>query len=209
MSVRIRLKRMGKKKHPFYRIVAADSRRARDGRFIEMLGYYNPMTDPADVKLDYDKIYKWLDRGAQPSENVTNLLRSDGLLEKWRLLKEGVKITELDAVIEERRKKQPGKTPKIDKAEKVVEDTKEDKPEKAVEDTKEDEPEKEVEEKEVKKSVKSEKVKEPAAEDKKAEKKVEAGKEDKIEKKEDADQKSEIPQDSEESSEVKDETKEG
>jgi small subunit ribosomal protein S16 len=199
---------MGKKKTPFYRIVAADSRRARDGRFIEMLGYYNPMTDPEDVKLDYDKIYKWLDRGAQPTDIVENLLRKAGLLERWRLLKEGVKITELDAVIEERRKKQPKKKPKIDKVKKVVEDPKEDELEKA------------EEEKEEKKSVKSEKADEPVAEGEKAEKKTEEKaetdmkdkietKEDKIETKEEAVQESDIPKNSEESSKVEDETKEG
>lgn len=112
MAVKIRLKRMGSKKRPFYRLVAADSRRARDGRFIELLGYYDPLKEPADIKLDDDKVFKWLDRGAEPSENAAGLLRKVGLLERWRLLKEGVKITELDAVIEERRKKQPSSKPK-------------------------------------------------------------------------------------------------
>jgi small subunit ribosomal protein S16 len=107
LSVKIRLKKMGSKKRPFYRIVAADSRSPRDGRFIEMLGYYNPVTDPPEIVIDDDKVYKWLDQGAKPTVNAANVLREKGLLERWRLLKEGVSIAELDAKIEERRAKQP------------------------------------------------------------------------------------------------------
>ena len=122
MAVKIRLKKMGSKKRPFFRFVAADVRSPRDGRFIEILGYYNPMTDPPDVKLDDDKIYKWLDAGAEPTETVGQLLRKAGLLERWQLLKQGVKISELDAVIEERRSKQPSpKSPEERKAEKKKE----------------------------------------------------------------------------------------
>ena len=66
--VKIRLRRMGAKKHPFYRLVVADSRSPRDGRFIEHLGYYDPMTDPVKVKIDVDKVVRWLHQGAQPSE---------------------------------------------------------------------------------------------------------------------------------------------
>ena len=112
MSVKIRLKKMGSKKRPFYRIVAADSRSPRDGRFIEALGYYNPMTDPPEIKCDDDKIYKWLGDGAIPTGNAAQLLRKIGLLEKWRLLKSGVKISELDSTIETRREKQPKAVPK-------------------------------------------------------------------------------------------------
>ena len=107
LAVRIRMKKMGSKKRPFYRFVVADSRSPRDGRFIETLGYYNPMTDPPEIKLDDDKVYKWLNDGAIPSENARELLRKAGLLERWSLLKRGVKIQELDAKIEEMRAKQP------------------------------------------------------------------------------------------------------
>lgn len=107
MAVKIRLKKMGAKKRPFYRLVAADIRSPRDGRFIELLGYYNPMTDPPDMKFDDDKVYKWLDSGAEPTPNAAQLLKKAGLLERWQLLKQGVKVSELDAKIAERREKQP------------------------------------------------------------------------------------------------------
>lgn len=80
MAVRIRLRRMGAKKKPFYRIVVADSRTPRDGRFIDELGYYNPLVQPADVKVDADKAKKWLENGAQPSDTVRMLLKSQGIL---------------------------------------------------------------------------------------------------------------------------------
>ena len=73
MPVRIRLKRMGAKKKPFYRIVVADSRSPRDGRFIEEIGYYNPMTDPITIKIDVDKAKDWISKGAQPSDTVKAL----------------------------------------------------------------------------------------------------------------------------------------
>ena len=75
MAVKIRLRRMGAKKAPFYRIVVADSRYPRDGRFIEELGYYNPLTDPADVKVDMEKAKKWIANGAQPTDTVKALLK--------------------------------------------------------------------------------------------------------------------------------------
>ena len=77
--VKIRLRRMGKKKSPFYRIVVADSRSPRDGRFIEEVGYYNPMTNPADIKVEAEKVQKWLDSGAQPTETVKSILNKSGL----------------------------------------------------------------------------------------------------------------------------------
>ncbi|GHU50044.1 hypothetical protein FACS1894127_4660 [Clostridia bacterium] len=79
MSVKIRLRRMGAHKRPFYRIVVADSRSPRDGRFIEELGYYNPLTDPATVKIDGDKARKWLSTGAQPTDTVRALLKKAGI----------------------------------------------------------------------------------------------------------------------------------
>lgn len=82
MAVKIRLKRMGSKKRPFYRIVVADSRSPRDGRFIEKLGTYNPLTDPASVTLEEDNVLKWLQNGAQPSDTVKNILSKEGIMKK-------------------------------------------------------------------------------------------------------------------------------
>ncbi|HIZ16777.1 MAG TPA: 30S ribosomal protein S16 [Firmicutes bacterium] len=79
MAVKIRLRRMGAKKAPFYRIVVADSRYPRDGRFIEELGYYNPMENPPVVKLDADKAKQWIKNGAQPTDTVKALLKSNGV----------------------------------------------------------------------------------------------------------------------------------
>ena len=75
MAVKIRLRRMGAKKAPFYRVVVADSRYPRDGRFIEEIGYYNPMTNPADSKIDAEKAQKWIANGAQPTDTVKSLLK--------------------------------------------------------------------------------------------------------------------------------------
>ncbi len=82
MATRIRLRRMGAKKKPFYRIVVADSRSPRDGRFIEEIGYYDPCKNPAEVNIDDEKAVKWLKSGAQPSETVRALLNKAGLIEK-------------------------------------------------------------------------------------------------------------------------------
>ena len=97
MSVKIRLKRMGTKKRPFYRIVATDSRNRRDGRFIEELGYYDPLTNPPNINIKEDLIMKWMGCGAIPSENVEGLLRRTGTLKKWTLVKEGVPADQIDA----------------------------------------------------------------------------------------------------------------
>jgi small subunit ribosomal protein S16 len=115
LAVKIRLKRMGSKKRPFYRIITTDSRNARDGRFIETLGYYNPMTDPADVKVNEDLVYKWMERGAQPSGTTEQILRSTGVLKKWSLLKQGVSRDELDAKYEDLKSKE---TPPVSAEEK-------------------------------------------------------------------------------------------
>lgn len=80
MSVKIRLKRMGAKKAPFYRIVVADSRSPRDGRFIEEIGYYDPMKEPKVVKVDGDKAKAWIAKGAQPTDTVKELLKKHGVL---------------------------------------------------------------------------------------------------------------------------------
>ncbi len=78
--VKIRLRRMGAKKAPFYRIVVADSRSPRDGRFIEEIGTYNPMLEPSEVKVDADKVREWIKNGAQPTETVKSLLKKEGIL---------------------------------------------------------------------------------------------------------------------------------
>ncbi|MDD6800043.1 MAG: 30S ribosomal protein S16 [Firmicutes bacterium] len=80
MAVKIRLRRMGAKKAPFYRIVVADSRSPRDGRFIEEIGYYNPLTDPADVNINAEKATQWLKNGAQPTETVKALLKKQSII---------------------------------------------------------------------------------------------------------------------------------
>ena len=81
--VKLRLKRMGAKKQPSYRIVAADSRAPRDGRFIEILGFYNPRSNPAEIKLDEENILKWLNNGAQPSDTVRSILSKEGIMKKF------------------------------------------------------------------------------------------------------------------------------
>ena len=83
MSVKIRLKRMGSKKNPFYRIVVADSRSPRDGRFIAQVGTYNPLTEPASVKLEEEEILNWLNNGAQPSDTVKNIFSKAGIMKKY------------------------------------------------------------------------------------------------------------------------------
>ncbi|MGL4731619.1 MAG: 30S ribosomal protein S16 [Clostridium sp.] len=79
MAVKIRLRRMGAKRAPFYRIVVADSRCPRDGRFIEEIGYYNPTTEPVTVKIDEEKANKWVNNGAQPTDTVKRLFNNAGI----------------------------------------------------------------------------------------------------------------------------------
>ncbi len=80
MAVKIRLRRLGAKKAPFYRVVVADSRFPRDGRFIEEIGYYDPTKNPADVKIDAEKAKQWISNGAQPTDTVKALLKKNGVL---------------------------------------------------------------------------------------------------------------------------------
>lgn len=82
MSVKIRLRRMGSKKRPFYRLVVADSRSPRDGRCIEEIGYYNPISEPVQIKIDDEKAIKWLGVGAQPTNTVKDLFKKHGVYEK-------------------------------------------------------------------------------------------------------------------------------
>ena len=80
MAVKIRLRRMGAKKAPFYRVVVADSRYPRDGRFIEDIGTYNPLKEPAEVKIDAEKAQQWIKNGAQPTDTVKALFKKNGIL---------------------------------------------------------------------------------------------------------------------------------
>jgi small subunit ribosomal protein S16 len=114
---------MGAKKRPFFRIVAADSRKARDGRFLETLGTYNPITKPAEIKVAEDRISKWLDDGATPSSTVGTLLTQIGFIEKYQKAKRGedVSTIALKTVIKER----PKKTRKMKKAAVAAAQTKE------------------------------------------------------------------------------------
>ena len=87
MAVKLRLKRMGSKQKPFYRIVAADSRFPRDGRFIETVGTYNPIANPAEVKIVKEVALKWLGNGAQPTDTVKTLLKNEGILKEFNASK--------------------------------------------------------------------------------------------------------------------------
>ena len=89
MAVRIRLQRHGKKRRPFYRLVAVDSRSQRDGRFIERIGHYDPMTDPANIVIDAEKALKWLRTGAQPSDTAKDLMSKAGVWEQFINEKQG------------------------------------------------------------------------------------------------------------------------
>ena len=84
MSVKIRLRRMGAKKRPFYRVVVADSRASRDGRFIETLGYYNPCVEPSELKIDNERAIYWIKCGAQPSDTAQALLKKQGVYEAMK-----------------------------------------------------------------------------------------------------------------------------
>lgn len=90
MATKIRLQRMGRKKKPFYRIVVSDSRSPRDGRFIESIGYYDPLPEPVDLKIDEKKALQWLNTGAIPSDTVKNLFSSKGIIIKFDMLKKGL-----------------------------------------------------------------------------------------------------------------------
>src|SRR5688572_3254685 len=93
--VRIRLRRIGLKGQPTYRIVAAEKESPRDGRFLEILGFYNPRTDPATIQLKEDRIYDWMSKGAQPSDAAVQVFRSAGLLERYERFKKGESLETL------------------------------------------------------------------------------------------------------------------
>ncbi len=89
MAVKIRLKRMGGKRKPFYRVVVMDSRNRRDGAYLDSLGHYNPTAQPYEITVDEEKLFKWLERGAQMSEGARSILSKAGALKKWRERKGG------------------------------------------------------------------------------------------------------------------------
>jgi small subunit ribosomal protein S16 len=96
LAVRLRLVRFGRKKRPFYRIVAVDSRKKRDGAYIEKVGHYDPLTNPPEVVFDEDKVLKWLNNGAIPTDTVTNLLSAKGILLKRNLMRRDLPQEEID-----------------------------------------------------------------------------------------------------------------
>lgn len=99
--VRIRLRRVGLKGQPSYRIVAAEKEAPRDGRFLEILGYYNPRTQPSTIDLKEDRIYEWMSKGAQPTESVEQVFRSAGVLERYARFKAGESLETLLAEAKE------------------------------------------------------------------------------------------------------------
>jgi len=110
--VKIRLRRMGAKKQPSYRVVVADSRAPRDGRFIEVIGFYNPRTEPETVKIKEDRALYWLNVGARPTEAVTRLLKKQGALDRFERLKQGEPLEALMAEAEEAAQATPEVSPK-------------------------------------------------------------------------------------------------
>ena len=101
MSVKLRFRRMGRKQHPVFGLVATDARSPRDGRFIEDLGRYEPVTEPARVKFNADRILYWLGQGAQPSDTVRNLLQKEGILMRWSMTRAGASAEEIETAVEE------------------------------------------------------------------------------------------------------------
>jgi small subunit ribosomal protein S16 len=98
--VRIRLRRVGAKRQPSYRIVAAEKEAPRDGRFLEILGFYNPRTQPATIQLKENRIYEWISKGAQPSESAAQVLKSAGLIDRYDRFKKGEALETLLAEAE-------------------------------------------------------------------------------------------------------------
>ena len=105
MAVRIRLQRKGAKHRPFYRFVVADSRSPRDGRFIELLGYYDPLKEPADIKVDTEKVLDWFSKGAKPTETVRSLFSRVGIMETWHEVRQGKSYDDLHHIEDDARKR--------------------------------------------------------------------------------------------------------
>jgi len=100
LPVKLRLRRMGKKKQPVYKVVAADSRSPRDGKFLEDVGLYNPLTKPHTVDLKEDRVYYWLDKGAQPTDTVKSLLKQKGITLKRELKRKGLNEEQINSEME-------------------------------------------------------------------------------------------------------------
>jgi small subunit ribosomal protein S16 len=116
LAVKLRLRRMGKKKQPIYKMVAADARSPRDGKFLEAVGFYNPLTDPHTLDLKEDRIMYWLNVGAQPTHTVKSLLRQKGLILKKELISKGLDEEKVKSELEEWQKvKEAGSKKKTDK----------------------------------------------------------------------------------------------
>ena len=113
MATTIRLTRMGRKQAPFYRIVVCDSRTRRDGDYIESLGYYNPMPDAYQLEVDHDRAIDWLGKGAQPTDTARSLLRNEGVLYRWHLLKSGTAEADIDAQVEQYRARRASEAEQI------------------------------------------------------------------------------------------------
>lgn len=113
--VRIRLRRVGAKAQPSYRLVAADKEAPRDGRYLEILGFYNPRTNPATIELSEDRIYDWLSKGAQPSESVVQIFRSAGLSARYERFKKGEALETLleEAKVAEQKRNINPKTERV------------------------------------------------------------------------------------------------
>jgi small subunit ribosomal protein S16 len=139
VAVRIRLQRKGARHMAFFRIVAADSRSPRDGRFIEQLGHYDPLRDPPEIKVDTDKAIGWLSKGAQPSETVKALFARVGILETWHEVRKGKSLDELRHIEDEARKRIEAQAA-MDRRRKAAEAK--EKAERKAEPEKKDEPEK-------------------------------------------------------------------
>lgn len=121
MAVRIRLSRLGRKKRPFYRIIAVDSRAKRDGAFLDNLGTYNPLMDPPEINVNAELTLKWLRVGALPSDTVRSLLRTEGVWLRFRLEKRGYPQSQIDQMMSEWfAKRQAQVAPKLNKATKPV-----------------------------------------------------------------------------------------
>ncbi len=140
MAVKLRLRRMGKKRQPIYKVVAADVRSPRDGKFIEAIGLYNPKTDPATINIDEERALYWLGVGAQPTTTVKNLLSKSGITLKQNLLKKGASEEEVNAALEAWQNKREAQIvaaleKKVQKAEPAVEEKVEEKAEVTPEET--------------------------------------------------------------------------
>jgi len=128
LAVKLRLRRMGKKKQPIYKVVAADTRSPRDGKFIEALGLYNPLTDPHTIEIKEDRVLYWLDNGAQPTNTVKSLLRQQGITLKREMGRKGLDAEKVEAEMENWKKLKEASSKKKTVKKKSKKQTTEEKP---------------------------------------------------------------------------------